>query len=152
GRLAVLSWLRVGAVWAADFSWPPHPVEGRYPRMLSVRDLASGYQLCWRPVSGETAEVAAGVLAGPFIEHGPPLVLKTDNGSGLRAAGVQTLLEAHRVQVLFSPARTPEYNGAIESAIGAVKGRTEERAERRGSAGAWTWEDAEGARQEGNAF
>src|SRR5262249_8445793 len=130
----------------------PRPVEDGYPRMLSVRDLASGYQLCWRPVPGETAEAAAGVLAGLFVENCPPLVLKTDNGSGLRAAGAQALLQMDRVLARLAPARTPESNGAVEAGIGAVKERTEEHAQRRGSPSEWSWEDAAGARQDGNTF
>jgi len=124
--------------------------------LLSVPDtfatLAGGYQLAWRPVPGETAEAAVGVLAGLFAEHGAPLVLKTDNGSGLAAEPVRGLLQGHGVQALFSPPRTPQYNGSAEAGIGAVKVRTQERAERRGSPAEWSWEDIEGARQDGNAF
>jgi hypothetical protein len=54
--------------------------------------------------------------------------------------------------VLYSPRRTPEYNGSIEAGIGAVKQRTEECAERRSAPGEWTWEDAERARLEANTF
>jgi transposase InsO family protein len=151
-RLATLHWLRVGAVWSLDFAWPPQPIEGRYPRLLSVRDLASGYHLVWRPAPDETGETAAGVLAGLFAEHGPPLVLKSDNGSGFRGGKVKELLAAHGVLALPSPPRTPEYNGSVEAGIGAAKGRTEENAARRGAPGAWTWEDVEAARQQGNVF
>ena len=97
--------------------------------LLSVPDtfatLAGGYQLAWRPVPGETAEAAVGVLAGLFAEHGAPLVLKTDNGSGLAAEPVRGLLQGHGVQALFSPPRTPQYNGSAEAGIGAVKVRTQ---------------------------
>jgi hypothetical protein len=58
GRLARLTWTRPGVVWAADFAWPPAAIEGRYPRLLSVRDLASGVQLAWQPAAGETAAAA----------------------------------------------------------------------------------------------
>src|SRR4051812_50091940 len=75
-----------------------------------------------------------------------------DNGSGLRAGLVRSLLERHRVLALFSPARTPEYNGAIEAGIGAGKERTEEHAQRRGTPGEWTWEDAAGGRGGGHGF
>jgi hypothetical protein len=35
--------------------------------------------------------------------------------------------------------------------VGAMKGRTETQAWRRGASGSWTWEDMEAARQEANA-
>jgi hypothetical protein len=151
-RLARLQWQRVGAVWAGDFAFPPTPVEGRYPRLLSVRDLASGQHLLWRPIADETSATTATILEGMFREHGAPLVLKVDNGSAWRGQEVQAVLLKWMVLMLFSPPMTPEYNGSVESGIGAAKGRTQERSERRGNAGNWTWEDIEGARQDGNQF
>jgi transposase InsO family protein len=151
-RLARLEWKRVGAVWSADFAHPPQPIEGRFPRLLAVRDLASGYQLAFAPVPDETGETAAALLSRLFTEHGPPLVLKLDNGSAFRCEQLQSLLERHGVLVLHSPVRTPQYNGSIEASVGVAKGRAEFRAERFGEPGVWTWEDVEGARLEGNVF
>jgi len=79
-------------------------------------------------------------------------VLKVDNGSAWRGHEVQAVLLKWMVLMLFSPPYTPEYNGSIESGIGAAKERTQERSERRGAPGVWSWEDVEGARQEGNLF
>jgi hypothetical protein len=151
-RLAHLQWQRVGAVWAGDFAFPPTPVEERYPRLLSVRDLASGQHLLWRPIADETSATAAAILEGMFREHGAPLVLKVDNGSAWRGQEVQTVLMKWMVWMLFSPPLTPEYNGSSEAGIGAAKGRTHERSERRGDAGNWSWDDIEGARLDGNHF
>ena len=151
GRLARLTWTRPGTVWAADFAWPPAAIEGRYPRLLSVRDLASGVQLAWQPAAGETAAAACAVLAGLFREHGAPLVLKVDNGAAFDSAALQQLLSQHGVQGLYSPPYTPQYNGAVEAGVGALKGRTEAQALARGAPGDWTWEDTEAARQEANA-
>jgi len=151
GRLARLTWTRPGAVWAADFAWPPAAIEGRYPRLLSVRDLASGVQLAWQPAAGETAAAACAVLAGLMREHGPPLVLKVDNGAAFDSVALQKLLSQHGVQGLYSPPYTPQYNGSAEAGVGAMKGRTEARAQARGAPGDWTWDDAEAARQEANA-
>ena len=39
GLVHVLYWRRAGAVWAADFSDPPAPIEGRYSHLKNVRDL-----------------------------------------------------------------------------------------------------------------
>lgn len=151
GRLARLTWTRPGAVWAADFAWPPAAIEGRYPRLLSVRDLASGVQLAWQPATGETAAQACAVLAGLFREHGAPLVLKVDNGAAFNSAELQELLWQQGVQGLYSPAYTPQYNGGVEAGVGALKGRTAAQALARGAPGEWTWEDLEAARQEANA-
>jgi transposase InsO family protein len=151
GRLARLTWTRPGTVWAADFAWPPAAIEGRYPRLLSVRDLASGVQLAWQPAAGETAAAACAVLASLFHEHGAPLVLKVDNGAAFDSAALQKLLSQHGVLGLYSPPYTPQYNGAAEAGVGALKGRTEAQALARDAPGDWTWEDTEAARQEANA-
>jgi transposase InsO family protein len=148
GRMARLTWMQAGVVWAADFAWPPEVIEGRYPRLLSVRDLASGMQLAWRPVTGESAEETCGVLTGLFGEHGAPLVLKMDNGPAFRSEELERMLSPQGVAVLYSPAYTPSYNGSVEAGVGAMKGRTEMRAWLRGVSGSWTWEDTEAARQE----
>jgi transposase InsO family protein len=151
GRMARLTWTQAGVVWAADFAWPPEGIEGRYPRLLSVRDLASGMQLAWRPVSGESAAETCGVLTGLFGEHGAPLVLKLDNGPAFRSEELERMLSPEGVAVLYSPPYTPSYNGSAEAGVGAMKGRTEMQAWLRGTSGSWTWEDLEGARQEANA-
>jgi hypothetical protein len=145
-----LHWQRPGGVWAADFSEPPVPVEGRYARLLAVRDLASGYQLLWLPVPDESAPTAAAALESLFREHGAPLVLKSDNGSAFLAGQVEALLGGWQVWQLFSPPRTPRYNGSAEAGIGSMKARTHHQAARRGCPGEWTCEDAEAARCEAN--
>ena len=104
--------------------------------------------LLWRPYEAATAANAADALAGLFAEHGPPLVLKSDNGSHFTGGDFPDLLAAHRVAHLLSPPHWPRYNGAIEAGIHALKDRTEARAARAGHPGAWTWDDAAGAVQE----
>ncbi len=89
--------------------------------ILVVRDLASGCRLLERPVPRDDAATTEAVLETLFIEHGPPLVLKPDNGGHFTAEEVRALLERWRVLHLLSPARTPTYNGSIESAIGCSK-------------------------------
>src|SRR3954452_25084008 len=108
---------RPGAVWAADFSEPPQPVEG-YPRLLAVRDLASGWQLLWLPLPDESARTAADGPGSLFPEHGAPLVVKSDNGSAFLAGDREALLAGCGVWHLFSPPRTPRYNGSCEASIG----------------------------------
>ncbi len=40
--LCVLHWQVPGTVWAMDVAEPPIPIDGIYPYLLAVRDLASG--------------------------------------------------------------------------------------------------------------
>jgi transposase InsO family protein len=142
-----LCWQRAGAVWAMDYADPPTPIDGVYHAILSVRDLASGRQLAWLPVPEATAEHAAAMLESLFCEHGPPLVLKSDNGSPFIAERTQDLLAARGVTPLFSPPYTPRYNGACEAGIGGLKTRTHHLAARYGRPGRWTTEDVEAARR-----
>ena len=149
--LSVLHWPVVGRVWAIDFHGPRPALDGLDPYLLAVRDLSSGQQLLWLPVAGATAAVVALALRGLFAEYGPPLVLKSDNGSAFGAAAVQELLRGRGVKNLFSPPYVPRYNGAIEAGIGSLTSRTEQCAARRGYPGEWTWADAAAARCEANA-
>lgn len=146
-----LHWTTPGAVWAVDFTEAPAAVDGLYPYLLAARDLASGQQLLWQPLAHATAAEVRHALASLFVLHGPPLVLKSDNGSAFCAGAVQGLLAGAGVIPLFSPPYWPRYNGAVEAGIGALKGRTERQAVLAGRPGQWTWQDAEAARQEANA-
>jgi transposase InsO family protein len=147
----VLHWTRPGSVWAADFHGPRPPVDGVYPDLLAVRDLASGRQLLWLPVRDVGAATLIPQLIGLFAIHGAPLVLKCDNGSAFGSGATQTLLQHFRVKSLYSPPRLPSYNGSIEAGIGSLTTRTEQHAGRRGYPGEWTWDDVEAGRLEANA-
>lgn len=150
--LRVLTWPVAGRVWAVDFTGPRPPIDGRYPYLLAVRDLASGRQLLWQPVEAAAGETARDALASLFAGHGPPLVLKCDNGSPFTSGVVAELLATHDVVALHSPPYWPRYNGAIEAGIGSLKDRTDARAARSGRAGEWTWDDAAAACAEANAL
>jgi transposase InsO family protein len=146
-----LTWSRPGSVWAIDFTEALHPIDGLYPYLLAVRDLASGQQLLWLPVTSATAAVTVSALASLFACHGAPLVLKMDNGSSFLAEATQGLLQAAGVVPLFSPPRLPRYNGSIEAGIGSLKTRTETQATYQGRPGHWTCDDAAAAQEEANA-
>jgi transposase InsO family protein len=146
----VLHWRRAGAVWTADFAEPPLAMDGCYGRVLAVRDLASGFQLAWRPVADESAQTACDVLVDLFRSHGPPLVLKSDNGSGFIADLTKKVLADWQVWHLRSPPDLPEYNGACEAGIGSMKTRTHHQASRGGRPGQWTCDDVEAARLQAN--
>ena len=58
-------------------------MDHKYDYILSVRDLASGVQLAWQPIRRADADTTIALLSRLFAEHGPPLVLKSDNGKAL---------------------------------------------------------------------
>jgi transposase InsO family protein len=147
----VLHWSAPGRVWAIDFHGPRPAIDGLYPYLLAVRDLASHQQLTWLPVRDVTAATVLPVLTALFVVHGAPLVLKSDNGSAFGDTDVQALRGQFGVRNLFSPPRTPRYNGAIEAGISSLTSRTEYAAARRGYPDDWTYDDVESARWEANA-
>ena len=150
--LRILSWPVPGRVWAIDFAEAPCPIEGRFPYLLAVRDLASGLSLLWQPVEHATGANTTAMLASLFAIHGAPLVLKSDNGPAFGETSVQALLQSWKVASLFSPPHWPRYNGAVEAGIGSLKARTEARAARQGHGGIWTWDDVAGALLEANTL
>ena len=121
-------------MWAADFKERREPIEGRYAWILAVKDLASRCQLAWLPVEEQTAETVQAVYAQLFAEHGPPLVLKSDNGGPFRDEGTKQLLAEHLVVPLYNPRRRPAYNGGVERANGQLAGYQEALAAFRGRA------------------
>jgi transposase InsO family protein len=147
----VLHWTTPGSVWAMDFTEALTPIDGWYPYLLAVRDLASGAQLLAWPLRTATAPEAIRALASLFARHGAPLVLKTDNGSPFCAADTRDFLRQHGVTMLFSPPYWPRYNGAIEAGIGSLKSRTEYHAACQGRPGQWLWDDIDWALGQANA-
>jgi hypothetical protein len=146
----MLRWTRPGCVWAMDFAKPPLPVDGCFKYLFAVRDLASGMQLLWLPVTDESARTVLRALTTLFRQHGPPLVLKSDNGSAFIADETSRFLSRWRVWHLRSPPEWPEYNGACEAGIGSMKSRTHHESSRHGRPGEWTCEDVEAARLQAN--
>jgi transposase InsO family protein len=145
-----LRWASPGSVWAMDFTHPPLPVDGLFPRILVVRDLASGKQLEALPVKGEGARETIDVLRALIRRHGAPIVLKSDNGSAFQAKITREFLEEHGILPLYSPPGCPKYNGAVESGIGSLKRHAHHEAARNDRPGEWTCDDVEAARLRGN--
>ena len=145
-----LRWMKAGTVWAMDFAQAPLPIDGQYRDVLLIRDLASGKQLLQLPCERQTSRVVRDALLHLFAAHGPPLVLKMDNGPGFTAEATEKLLIAHHVLPLFSPPYMPSYNGAIEAGVGSMKTRTHHEAARQGRPGEWTCDDVEAARLQAN--
>ena len=147
-----LTWHRPGRVWAMDHSDPLHPVDGVYPHLFAIRDLASHQQLGWIPVNTENADETLTALDELFQCHGPPLVLKSDNGSAFIAGVTRETMQKEIVAQLFSPPRRPQYNGAVERSNGVLKTYTHQHAITCGHPFRWTSEDLEHARQLANTI
>jgi transposase InsO family protein len=143
-----LYWFAPGAVWAMDF------VEhlGGLSWVFSVRDLASREQLLWLQVDSPNAEVVIAALRELFRQFGPPLVLKSDNGSAFIAAVTLEFLAQHDVVPLFNPTRRPQYNGGCERGGGILKGYTHQVAILAGRPGVCLPADLEQARQLANTL
>jgi transposase InsO family protein len=145
-----LRWTWVGAVWAMDFVQPPAPVDGCFPYVLAVRDLASGKALLWLPVREKSGASVRDALRALFVELGAPLVLKHDNDGPFIACETSELLAAHGVVGLRSPCYYPEYNGACEAGNGTLKTYAHHEAARHDRPGEWTCDDVEAARLRAN--
>lgn len=145
-----LRWQQPGAVWAMDHSQPPTRIDGIYPRLFVVRDLASGQQLMALPCEHEDQQTVLDALKALIKWHGRPLVIKSDNGGALRGEHVMQWLECQKVRQLFSPRGTPRYNGACEAGIGSLKTRAHFESARYDRPGEWTCDDIEAARCQAN--
>jgi hypothetical protein len=113
-----LHWTWPGTVWAMDFT----ALDGRSGgHALCVRDLGSTRVLHAGLVDGESSAEVALVLASLFAAHGPPLVMKMDNGAAFVSERTVALLRVSDVMPLYSPPRTPQYNGSCEVGNGRIK-------------------------------
>jgi transposase InsO family protein len=145
-----LEWLVPGAVWATDFSHTPVPLDGGLHDVLAVRDLAARMQLSLLPIKHADALTAAANMEHLFFTFGPPLILKSDNGSPFVAGLFEELLLRWDVIPLLSPPHCPQYNGSIEAGFGSAKTRIYIEAARHGRIDHWAFEDVEAARQLAN--
>jgi transposase InsO family protein len=146
GHYRCVTWYRPGRTWALDHTEPPHPIDGCFRWVLTVRDLASGCTLAAQAVSSADAASTLHVLRALFAQYGAPLVLKADNGPAFVATKTRAFLAAHGVTLLYSPAYTPSYNGACEAGNGTVKHLAHGIACRHDRPERWTLDDLEAAR------
>jgi transposase InsO family protein len=142
---AELIWTTVGAVWTMDHTELDEAIDGEFSFLLVVRDLASGRVLSALPTRSTDHGPVVEELERLFRIYGAPLVLKSDNGSGLVGESVGDLLARWGVTALRSPPRTPTYNGAVEAGMGSLKARVAEIARQQGRAGAPTRDDLDAA-------
>lgn len=115
-----ITWQVPGLVWALDDAALARGTS-RLLRLHQVQDLASRYK--FPPWVGEqiVGEAVARRLEQLFVQHGPPLVLKRDNGSNLNQHVVDALLARYLVVPLNSPPQYPPYNGGMERAVRELK-------------------------------
>jgi transposase InsO family protein len=146
GFYRCVTWHGPGRVWALDHTEPPMPIDGDCRFVLTVRDLASGCTLATQAVASPDAASTIHVLRALIAQHGPPLVLKADNGGAFIAADTRAFLDTHGVTLLLSPAYTPSYNGASEAGNGVIKHLTHQLACRHDRPEHWTLNDLEAAR------
>jgi transposase InsO family protein len=149
-ELHVLHWQKPGTVWAMDFAEAPKRIDGLPRYLLAVRDLGSGKQLTWLPVETMNAPTVIAELQLLFTIDGPPLVLKSDNGSPFVADVLQKFLQRWQVIPLFSPPARPGYNGSCEASIRWLKVWTAAHAARQGHPEMWTTADVAAAKQHAN--
>jgi len=136
-----LVWRRPGTVWAMDFGDFPNLVAGLYRHFLPVKDLASTALLEVFNTRDEKAQTVKKLLEFLFDFYGPPLVIKSDNGSGFIESELRTFIESRGVKLLLSPARLPQYNGGAESGVGSVKNHAFDHALATGDPCEWTLDD-----------
>jgi hypothetical protein len=118
-----INWNTPGLIWSMDdmeMTWLELGLAGFEPPKVSwhqVRDLSSRYH--FPPLVTTALAPGAAVaerLEALFLENGPPLFLKRDNGGNLNQAAVNAVLAKYLVIPLNSPPHYPPYNGGIEQA------------------------------------
>jgi len=119
-ELRHLTWHVPGSVWSLDDAELARGADQKL-HLHQVQDLASRYK--FTPLVGEQilGEAAAFHLEQLFQRHGPPLVLKRDNGSNLNHQAVDEVLRRYLVIPLNSPPHYPPYNGGMEHAVRELK-------------------------------
>jgi len=140
-----LHWHLPGAVWAIDGTWLDRPIAPLGRRALIVVELCRKKTLALQSVRGERTAAAIRLLAALFGRHGPPLVLKLDNGSAFTADRLRALCDRHGVVLLHSPVRRPSYNGTCEVSGRWAKRRAMAAASLRGALDTLTQADLDAA-------
>lgn len=119
-ELRHITWQVPGLVWSLDDAELVRFADHKL-YLHQVQDLASRYK--FTPWVGERVlgETVADHLEQLFLQHGPPLVLKRDNGSNLNQQAVDEVLVRYLVMPLNSPPHYPPYNGGMECAVRELK-------------------------------
>lgn len=120
-RMIRVTWKEPNLAWAIDATEIGRDEMGRKLHLIVVKDLASRHLFEPLVTLQPSGEEVACYLEKLFLLHGPPLVLKRDNGSIFICQEVDAILGEHCVIPLNSPAYYPPYNGGIEKGIRELK-------------------------------
>lgn len=113
-------------VWTWDITWLKGPVQGLYYRLYLIIDLFSRKIVGWDIWETEEAKYAKELIKKAVINEkiqGAPLVLHSDNGSPMKAATFQVLLEKLGIQSSYSRPRVSNDNPYSESIFRTLKYR-----------------------------
>lgn len=116
-----IEWKAPGLAWSIDGSVL------ELEHVYQVQDLASRYKMKPLIVERIRGEAVALHLERLFKKHGPPLILKRDNGSELNHHAVNAVLGRYGVLPLNSPAYYPPYNGGVERSIAELKAQMQKK-------------------------
>ncbi len=122
-----------GAVWAIDGTWMAGPVDGKSRRALVVVELKRRQVMALASVRGERVADVLALLRHLFARHGPPLVLKLDNGSAFIAEALRSFCQEHGIVLMHSPVRLRGWNGTCEVSGRWAKARAAAAAVARGN-------------------
>jgi putative transposase len=113
-------------VWTWDITWLKGPVKGMFYRLYLIIDLFSRKIVGWEVWEMEESKYAEELVKRAIIsEHiqGEPLVLHSDNGSPMKAATFQALLEKLGIQSSYSRPRVSNDNPYSEAMFRTLKYR-----------------------------
>jgi len=115
-------------VWTWDITWLKGPVKGLYYRLYLIIDLFSRKIVGWDIWETEEARHAKTLIKKAVLNEkilGAPLVLHSDNGSPMKAATFQVLLEKLGIQSSYSRPRVSNDNPYSEAIFRTLKYRPE---------------------------
>lgn len=115
-------------VWTWDITWLKGPVKGLFYKLYLIIDLFSRKVVGWEVWDIEDAEHAEVLIKKTIISEkiqGAPLVLHSDNGSPMKAATFQVLLETLGIQSSYSRPRVSNDNPYSEAIFKTLKYRPE---------------------------
>jgi len=116
-----VTWHLPNLAWAVDaLHLQSSPADPGVVVVLA-RDLASHFHFEPLVLNAESALHNLDWLQRLCARHGPPLLLKRDNGAPFNASILDDFLAANGIIHLNSPIRHPSYNGAIEHGVGSFK-------------------------------
>lgn len=115
-------------VWTWDITWLKGPVRGLFYRLYMIIDIFSRKIIAWEIWETEEAKFAEELIKKAIISEktqGKPLVLHSDNGSPMKAATFQVLLEKLGIQSSYSRPRVSNDNPYSEAMFRTLKYRPE---------------------------